>query len=61
MVEVVLPSAVIDVGEAVIKEVAGSAPPEIKLTVALSVIAAAFTVPVTIAVPVVTAEVRVAV
>ncbi len=61
IVEVDVPSAVIVVGEAVINEVAAEAAPVVKLTVALSVIGVPFTVPVTIAVPLVVAEVRVAV
>ena len=61
MVEVLLPSAVIDVGAAVINEVAGSAPPDEKSTSALSSMAAALTEPVTVAVPVVAAAVNVAV
>ena len=60
IVEVVAPSAIIEVGAAVISEVAGSATPE-KTTAAVSVIPAAFTVPVIVAVPAVVPEVRVAV
>ena len=61
MVEVVAPSAVIVVGEAVINEFPVVAAPGVKVTVALSVIDAAFRVPVTVAVPVVVADVNVAV
>ncbi len=53
MVEVDTPSAVIEAGATVIKDVVASATPGVRVTVALSVIAAAFTVPVTVAVPVV--------
>ncbi len=53
MVEVVTPSAVIEAGAAVIREVVASATPGVRVTVALFVIAAAFTVPVTVAMPVV--------
>ncbi len=59
--EVVTPSATIEVGAAVIRDVVASAAPGIKVTVAVSVIATAFTVPVIVAVPVVVAEVSVAV
>ena len=61
MVEVVAPSAVIDVGAAVIVDCVASAGPGSKSTVALSVIEAALTVPVTVAVPEVVDEVSVAV
>ena len=61
MVEVDDPSAVIEVGAALIREVVASAAPGVKMTIALSVIAAALTVPVTVADPVVVAEVNVAV
>ncbi len=61
IVEVVTPSATIDVGAAVIRDVVASTAPGINVTVAVSVIAAAFTVPVIVAVPVVVAEVSVAV
>ena len=52
MVEVVTPSAVIEAGAAVIRDVVASATPGVRVTVALSVIAVAFTVPVTVVVPV---------
>ena len=60
MVEVDTPSAVIEEGAAVIKDVVASATPGVNVTVELSVIAVAFTVPVIVAVPVVV-EVSVAV
>ncbi len=53
IVEVDTPSATIDAGAAVIRDVVASATLGVKVTVALSVIATAFTVPVTVAVPVV--------
>ena len=59
IVEVLTPSAVIEVGAALIVEVVRSAGPGTKLTVALSVMATALTVPV--AVPTVVIEVSVAV
>ena len=61
IVDVEAPSAAIEIGTALIKEVVASAGPGTKLTTALSMIAAAFTVPVTIAVPVDMDEVKVAV
>ncbi len=61
MAEVDVPSAVIDVGAAVIKEVDAEAAPAVNITVAISVIAAPLTVPVTVAVPTVADEVSVAV
>ncbi len=61
IVEVVTPSATIEVGAAVISDVVASAAPGINVTVAVSVMATAFTVPVIVAVPVVVAEVSVAV
>ncbi len=61
IVEVEDPSAVMDVGEALINEVPASAVPGTKLTTALSMIAAALTVPVMMAVPADVDEVRVAV
>jgi hypothetical protein len=61
IVEVVTPSATIEVGAAVIHEVVASAAPGVNVTVAVSVIATAFNVPVIVAVPVVVAEVSVAV
>ncbi len=60
IVEVDEPSATIEVGAAVISDVVASAAPGVKVTVAVSVIATAFTVPVIVAVPV-TVEVSVAV
>ena len=61
MVLVVTPSATMEVGAAVINDCVSSAGPGMKSTVALSVMAAALTVPVTVAVPVDVAEVSVAV
>ncbi len=61
MVEVDTPSAVIEEGAAVIRDVVASATPGVNVTVALSVIPAAFTVPVIVAVPAVVVEVKVAV
>ncbi len=61
IVEVVTPSAVIEVGDAVMVDVAAAAGPGVNVTVALSVMADELTVPVTVAVPVVVAEVNVAV
>ena len=61
IVEVVAPSAIMEVGAAVISDVVASAAPGVNVTVSVSVIDAAFTVPVIVAVPVVVAEVRVAV
>ena len=60
MVEVDTPSAVIEAGTAVIRDVVATAPPGVRVTVALSVIAVAFTVPVIVAVPVVVVDVSVA-
>ncbi len=60
-VEVAAPSATIEVGAAVISDVAAAAAPAVNVTVSVSVIAAAFTVPVIVAVPTVAAEVNVAV
>ena len=60
MVEVDTPSAVIEEGAAVIRDVVASATSGVNVTVALSVIAVAFTVPVTVAVPVVVVDVSVA-
>ena len=59
-VEVDAPSAAIEVGDAVISDVVASAGTR-NTTVSLSVMAAAFTEPVIVAVPGVTAEVKVAV
>ncbi len=61
MVDVLLPSAVMLVGDAVMVDVVADAGPTVSVTVALSVIDAAFTVPVTVAVPVVVGDVNVAV
>ncbi len=55
------PSAVIEPGAALMRDVDRSAGPGTKLTAALSVRAAALTVPVIVAVPVVMVEVSVAV
>ena len=61
MVEVEVPSAVREAGAAVISEVAAEATPGVKLTVELSEMDDPFAVPVMVAVPVVVAEVSVAV
>ncbi len=61
IVEVVTPSATIEVGAAVISDLVGSAGPGVNVTVAVSVIPTAFNVPVIVAVPVVIPEVSVAV
>ena len=61
IVEVSTPSATIEVGAAVISDVVASAASGVNVTVSVSVIAAAFTVPVIVAVPTVVAEVNVAV
>ncbi len=61
MVEVDVPSAVIEAGAAVINEVAAEAAPGVKLTVTVFTIATVFTVPVIEAVPAVAAEVSAAV
>ena len=61
MVEVDTPSAVIEEGAAVIRDVVASARLGVRVTVVLSVIAVAFTVPVIVAVPAVVVEVSVAV
>ncbi len=60
IVEVDVPLAVMEVGAAVINEVAAEAAPGVKLTVALLVKADPFTVPVIEAVPAVEVEVSVA-
>ena len=59
-VEVDMPSAAIEVGAAVIKDVVASATPGVRVTVAVSVIVAALTVPVIVADPAVVVEVSVA-
>ena len=56
IVEVVAPSAAIEVGAAVISEVANAAAPGVNVTVSVSVMLAAFTVPVIFAVPTVVAD-----
>ncbi len=61
MVDVLVPFAVIDVGEAVINDVAVEAVPTVNVTVALSVMELPFNVPVIVAVPVTVDEVNVAV
>jgi len=61
MVDVLVPFAVIDVGEAVIVDVAVDAVPTVNVTVASSVIALPFNVPVIVAVPATVDEVKVAV
>ena len=61
MVEVVTPSAVIEVGLAVMVEVAGDGAPTVNVTVASSVMADPFRVPVIVALPGAADEVRVAV
>ena len=60
MVDVLVPLAVIEVGEAVMVEVAALAVPGMKETISLSVIDTPPTVPVIVDVPVVVAEVKVA-
>ncbi len=60
MVEVDTPSAVIEAGAAVIRDVVASTTPGVNVTVALSVIVVAFTVPEMVAMPVIV-EVSVAV
>ena len=60
MMEVDVPLAVIELGAAVINEVVAEAAPGIDVTVALSVIATVFTMPVMVAVPMEMAEVSVA-
>ncbi len=49
IVEVVAPSAIIEVGAELISDVAPAAAPAVNVTVSVSVIAAAFTVPVIVA------------
>ncbi len=61
MVEVDIPSATIEAGAAVIRDVVPSAAPGVRVTVALSVIATAFAVPVIVAGPVMVVDVKVAV
>ena len=61
MVEALVPFAAIEVGDAVMVDVAGEGAPAVKVTVALLVIAAPFNVPVMLAVPGVVEEVSVAV
>ena len=61
MVDVLVPLAVIEVGDAVMVEVVALAAPGTKLTVSLSVIDTPPTVPVIVDVPAVVAEVNVAV
>ncbi len=61
MVEVDTPSAVMEAGVAVISDVVASTTPGVKVTVASSEIAAAFTLPVIVADPAVVVEVSVAV
>ena len=61
MVDVVVPSAVIDEGDAVISEAVMLAAPTVKSTVALSVMEDPFRVPVTVAVPASVEDVNVAV
>ena len=61
IVDVLLPSAVMLVGDAEIVDVVADAAPGVRVTVASSVIDAALTVPVTSAVPVVVGDVSVAV
>jgi hypothetical protein len=60
MVEVLVPFAVIDVGEAVIVDVAVDAVPTVNVIVASSVIALPFNVPVIVAVPATVDDVKVA-
>jgi hypothetical protein len=61
MVDVLLPSATIEVGAAVMVEVTGEAAPAVKVTVALLAIAAPFNMPVIVAVPAMVEDVSVAV
>jgi hypothetical protein len=61
MVDVLVPFAVIEEGEAVIVDVVALAVPVVKLTLSLSVMATPPTVPVMVDVPAVVAEVNVAV
>ena len=61
IVEVVTPSATIEAGAAEISDVVPAAGPGVSETASVSVIPAAFTVPVTVAVPGVVTEVRIAV
>jgi hypothetical protein len=61
MVDVLVPFAVIDEGEAVIVDVVALAVPVVKLTLSLSVIDTPPTVPVMVDVPAVVTEVNVAV
>ena len=61
MVEILVPLAVIDEGEALISEVVVLAAPGVKVTVSLSVIEAPLILPVMVAVPAVVDEVNVAV
>ena len=61
IVEDVTPSAIIEAGAPLIRDVAPSAAPGVMVTVALSVIPPEFTVPVIVAVPAVVDEVSVAV
>jgi len=61
MVDVLVPFAVMDVGEAVIVDVAVEAVPTVNVTVASSVIALPFSVPVIVAVPATVDDVKVAV
>ncbi len=61
MVEVDIPSAAIEAGAAVIRDVVASATPGVRVTVAISVIATAFIVPVIVAAPKVVVDVKVAV
>ena len=60
-VEALLPSAVMELGEAVMVEVEASAAPRVKVTLAESARGDKFNFPVTVAGPGVVAEVRVAV
>jgi hypothetical protein len=60
IVEVLEPFATIEVGDAVIWDVAVAAGPGVKVTTSLSVIAFPFRVPVIVALPAVVDEVRVA-
>jgi hypothetical protein len=61
IVDLLAPSAAIEVGSAVIVLVAGSAAPAVKSTVALSVNGVPPSVPVTVAVPAVVLDVSVSV
>jgi hypothetical protein len=58
IVDVLMPSAVIDVGEAVIVDCAALAEPTVNVTPAVDVIAEPFNVPETVVLPTVVGEVK---